>query len=401
MNTETEVESLGGTIKRAAKGWNEFWFTPADPTVLGFIRIWAGLITLCLHLAYSYDLQEFFGQNAWLNLPLANEFRQASPWVAPPLDWQDQPTPPALPADPEQRALVTNYIQKWGQDPRVTTSQGIAYCSVWFHVTNPIAMRIVHTSILAVMFLFMIGYCTRITSALTWLAALGYIQRSQVSLFGMDTMMNITLFYLMIGPSGAALSLDRFLALRRSARIEGRPSKLRELLEDRPEPMISANLALRLLQVHFCIIYLAAGLSKLMGSSWWNGTALWATVANYEFTPIRFAIYAGPLRWLCQHRWLWEIVMSTGVVYTLALEISFPFLVWRPRLRGFMVAGSVILHTGIAISMGLIGFGIFMLALVMCFIPAETVHEWLAGLGESFRQLRPARRGKLELASHE
>jgi hypothetical protein len=400
VNSELEVESVGGWIKTAGRNWNRFWFTPADPTVLGFIRIWAGIITLCLHVAYSYDLQELFGKNAWFNLSLASEFRQESPWVAPPLDWKDQPTPPAMPADPEQRALVTNYIQRWGQDPRVTTSQGIANCSIWFHVTDPLAMRVMHASILLIMFLFTIGCCTRITSVLTWLAALSYIQRSQISLFGMDTMMNITLFYLMIGPSGAALSFDRWLALRRSTG-KSEPISFRRLLEDRPEPMVSANLAIRLFQVHFCIIYMAAGLSKLMGSSWWNGTALWATVANYEFTPIRFAVYAGPLRWLCQHRWLWEIVMSTGVLYTLALEISFPFLVWRPRYRGFMVAGSVVLHTGIAISMGLIGFGIFMLALVMCFFPPETVHAWLDGLSETLRELNPKRRTEIELSCSE
>ena len=189
--------------------------------------------------------------------------------------------------------------------------------------------------------------------------------------------MNITLFNLMIGPSGAALSVDRLLALRRRGRSNSHEPQPGNLLEDRPEPMVSANFALRLLQVHFCMIYLSAGLSKLMGSSWWSGTALWVTVANYEFTPLCFAFYEEPLRWLCQRRWLWEIVMTSGVLYTLALEISFPFLVWQRRFRGFVVAGSVILHTGIALSMGLIGFGLFMLGLVMSFIPADVVHEWL------------------------
>ena len=37
-------------------------------------------------------------------------------------------------------------------------------------------------------------------------------------MFGMDVMMNICLIYLMIGPSGAALSLDRWLAKGRAQR---------------------------------------------------------------------------------------------------------------------------------------------------------------------------------------
>ncbi len=61
-------------------------------------------------------------------------------------------------------------------------------------------------------FLFMIGFCTRVTSALTWMASLWYIHRSPVVLFGVDTMQMIMLLYLMIGPSGAALSVDRLIA---------------------------------------------------------------------------------------------------------------------------------------------------------------------------------------------
>ena len=51
-----------------------------------------------------------------------------------------------------------------------------------------------------------------VTSVLTWIAAVGYIHRTQQILFGMDTMMNILLIYLMIGNSGAALSVDRLVA---------------------------------------------------------------------------------------------------------------------------------------------------------------------------------------------
>lgn len=354
-------------VRRAAAAWDQFWFRPADPTVLGLSRIFCGLMVLAIHLAYSYDLQEFFGADAWYNLELATEFRQEAPWVAPPADWSGETAPRPLPESAEERARTLQYMQRWGLDPRVTSAQGNRVWSLWFHVTDPTGMHLVHAGVLAVMLLFTLGLWTRITSVLTWLAALCYIQRSPMTLFGMDTMMTICLLYLMIGPSGAAFSLDRWLA--------GRPARRRgETLAD-PEPCVSANLALRLMQVHFCFIYMAAGLSKLLGSSWWNGTALWWTVANYEFAPLSYPWYLAGLRWLCEHRWLWESAMTAGVVYTLALEISFPFLVWIGRLRGVMVSGAVLLHTGIAFTMGLVGFGLLMLALVLAFIPAAAVRE--------------------------
>jgi len=53
---------------RAWASWNRFWFTPADPTVLAAIRILTGVITLYTLIAYSFDLQEFVGEDAWLSL---------------------------------------------------------------------------------------------------------------------------------------------------------------------------------------------------------------------------------------------------------------------------------------------------------------------------------------------
>ena len=50
------------------------------------------------------------------------------------------------------------------------------------------------------------------TTALTWAASLQYMHRTPQILFGVDTMMCILLLYLTIGPSGAAMSVDRLLA---------------------------------------------------------------------------------------------------------------------------------------------------------------------------------------------
>src|SRR5262249_38235076 len=150
---------------------------------------------------------------------------------------------------------VNEYMQKWGGvDPRTVIARGYSIFSVWFHVTDPRWMAVVHGLTLLVMLLFTLGFCTRVTSVLTWLAALSYIQRAPTTLFGLDTMMIIVLLYLMIGPSGAALSLDRLIAnwwARRKAAREHRP----EPAWQPPQPSVTANFALRMIQVHFCIIY--------------------------------------------------------------------------------------------------------------------------------------------------
>ena len=110
-----------------------------------------------------------------------------------------------LPADPAARAARLDYLEYWNADPGKVTWRGSDIFSVWFHVSDPNTMMAVHVGFLAVMVLFTVGFRTRLTAVLTWLAALCYIHRSQQVLFGMDTMMSILLFYLMIGNSGAAL----------------------------------------------------------------------------------------------------------------------------------------------------------------------------------------------------
>src|SRR5207253_4561916 len=101
---------------------------------------------------------------------------------------------------------------------RLAYRQGMPIFSVWFHMTDPTEMAVMHAPILVVMFLFTIGCFTRVTSLLSWIATLSYIHRSQQVLFGQDAMMNILVIYLMVGHSGAALSVDRLIARYRAVR---------------------------------------------------------------------------------------------------------------------------------------------------------------------------------------
>ncbi len=108
---------------------------------------------------------------------------------------------------------------------------------------------------------------------------------------------------------------------------------------------------------------------------------MWYTLMNPEFSPTVFGPYMYVLRHIVTQRWLVELLMSFGAIYTIFLEISFAFLVWRPRLRPYMVMMAILLHTGIAVMMGLTLFGLFMMTLLLSYIPPETVKQWLE-LGE-------------------
>jgi hypothetical protein len=275
--------------------------------------------------------------------------------------------PPAYAETEAEEQFVNDYREREGLDPRICYSRGTPAWSLFMHVTDPRWMAWVHGAFLLVTVMFTLGLGTRVTAALTWFASLNYIHRNVQIMFGADTMINILLLYLMIGPSGAALSLDRLIL--RWWRGADRPLPP-------PAPRVSANVAIRLLQIHVCIIYLMAGLAKLQGAAWWNGNALWGVLGNYEFAPMQFALYNDLMRFICRNSLLLDILCVGGCYFTLFFEIGYAFLIWLPRTRWLYLGAAILLHGGIGMFMGLKTFAMLMLVLNMSFLRPEEVH-WL------------------------
>jgi len=369
------LQSLSRAASSLVEGWRKFWFTPGDPTTLGLIRLCAGAVLCYIFVMSGPWLLEFYGPDGWYDAETADVIRKESPAVLPYGDWRDSGPSDLVRPELDNLPWAPTYRQRWNIDPGQTSEMGTPVFSVFLHLKDPLEIRIAHYLCVLVAVLFTLGVATRITSVLALLAALGYIHRTPVSLFGQDCMLMILLLYLAIGPSGSALSVD---ALVRRYRLALAGLRLRKQVPDlSPEPAVSATVALRLLQIHFCIIYLASGMSKMQGAAWWNGTALWQTVANYEFAPPAFAFFTPMLRFLTEHRWMWELAMSGGCLFTIALELGLPFLIWNPRWRWLCIIGAVLLHTGIAVMMGLNAFSLFMICIVLSFVPAAVVKERL------------------------
>ena len=167
--------------------------------------------------------------------------------------------------------------------------------------------------------LFTLGLWTRVTSVLALFTAISYAHRVPAALFGLDQINIMLTLYLSIGPSGQTLSLDRWLLGGGWARTRLPPA-----------PSASANLAQRLIQVHMCVIYLFAGLSKLQGPSWWSGEAMWRAFANLEYQSL-------DMTWLAWHPWLVNMMTHVSVIW----EISFCVLIWKPLWRPIVLAGAV------------------------------------------------------------
>jgi hypothetical protein len=411
MNKTAETWAL----PRWMRSWEQFWFTPADPSVLGLIRVTCGMIVLYTLFAYSFSLQDMMGERSWQDLPMRMNTVRNLPVSAGPFSWQGPellPEPqtefqtaylarfkaefndmvplPPYPRDQAEADAIIKYYKEEGQDPRRIYARGMRIFSLWFHVLDPETMAVLHTLVVVSAFLMTIGFCTRLTSALTWFGTLSYIHRNNTMLFGVDTMITILLLYLMIGPSGAAYSVDNLIrrwwarakpgVVQSWFRFWRRPiPTLDEIAPARtPDivPSLSANVAIRLLQINVGIIYFVSGLSKLQGTAWWNGEAVWGTLGNFEFAPMQFQIYLDFLAFIGQHRWLYALIMTGGGLFTLAFEIGYIFLIWRPRLRWVFLSGAIVLHGMISLFMGLGTFALVMLVMNMAFLRTEEV-QWL------------------------
>jgi hypothetical protein len=276
--------------------------------------------------------------------------------------------PPSYAKDEAEAATIQAFmLQEGGIDPRYLYTRGMPVWSIWMHVTDPRWTAWVQAAFVLSALLFTLGLGSRVTAALTWFASLNYLHRNPQVMFGADTMINILLIYLTIGPSSAVLSLDR--VVKRWWRGTTAP----------PEPSVSANLAVRLLQIHVCIIYFVAGIAKLQGVAWWNGTALWNVIANFEFAPMQFSIYNDILRFFARDQLRLEILTTGGSYFTLAFEIGYCFLIWWPRTRWVWLGAAILLHGMIGMFMGLKTFSMVMLVMNMAFLRPEEA-RWMLGL---------------------
>jgi hypothetical protein len=151
------VVRYGTTVARAvASDWNTFWHTPADPTLLGLLRIATGLMLVYTHAVWGLALSAFFGPTSWLS--------------------------PSLVRSIEAGQFMYSF---WPWLP-----------AAW--------MWPVYALTMVIFVLFTVGLYTRVTSVLALITAISYAHRVPAALFGLDQINIMLTLYLAIGPSGAA-----------------------------------------------------------------------------------------------------------------------------------------------------------------------------------------------------
>lgn len=298
------------------QAWSEFWFAPSSPTTLSAIRALAGAMLLYTHVIWSGGLTAFFGENGWLPAAMMHQVHSNDPDGAGPLTG-----PPSF---------------------------------IWTHfdyVTSPTSMKVVHGAALIVFFLLTIGLFSRVMAVLAFLFAVSYANRiTPGAYFGLDKINCMLAMYLMVGPSGARYSVDRLWRMRWG--------------NGEVQSSSSANLAIRLIQVHMCIIYLFSGIAKAGGYPWALGEASWLSFDMPEYRSL-------DMTWLGNHPLLLNFMTHLTVFW----ELTYCALVWPKLTRPVVLAIAVLVHAGIAIALGMPTFGLVMLIGNLAFVSPKTVRK--------------------------
>jgi predicted DCC family thiol-disulfide oxidoreductase YuxK len=336
------AEFLSGLFVAVGRGWNAFFFTPADPTSLGVIRLGVGALVFWSMFVYGLDLRDFFGSQGWAEPDTVRYFDYQAPYIG----------------------YVGRHPYAW---------------SFWYWVPDRLLWP-VWGLCMVVLALFTAGLWSRVTAVLAWVIVVSTVRRVPVSLFGFDQMTSTWTLYLAVcGASGQAVSLDRFLARYRAARdaVARRRQDGRWVVPPgAPSPSVAANLGLRLIQLHLVLIYGAAGFAKLQGAAWWNGTAIWGTIAAGEFRLF-------DLTWLAAYPLVLNVMTHSGLLF----EVLYPFLIWNRWARPVLLAFAVALHVGIGLTLGLAEFSAAMLVGNFAFVSGPWLRSLVTGLRQPWARV--------------
>jgi hypothetical protein len=273
--------------------WERFWFTPEPTSTLAVIRIIFGLLIFAWTLSLAGDLGAFFGNSG------------------------------VLPKQPGGSGV-------WG------------VLSVF---SGDFAVQLVFAVLLLSSLALALGYHTRLAALLVFIGVMSFERRNPYVFNTGDWLLRVMAFYLLLAPSGAALSLDRWRVNR---------SRFWEF-------PLRAPWVIRLMQIQLSVVYFAALWDKLQGTTWNNGTAVSYAMRItdvHRFPDFGFLIHSAFL----------SNVMTFG---TLAVEFSVAVFVWNRRLRPWVLLAGALLHLGIEYSIRVGFFSLAMLTLYIAFLDPD------------------------------
>jgi hypothetical protein len=256
------------------------------------------------------------------------------------------------PGSPWTPALANQLFDETGWISILTLSDSRAYFEACYIVA-------IVTSAL-----FMLGWRTRATSILFAVVVASFHARAIYMTDGGDNLTLLMAVYLVFTACGRRWSLDSKRNRRRAsagtvhhppfppavARLWARLGLTRRVVST-----VLHNCAIFVIAAQVCIVYGAAGLYKVQGTSWVNGTAL-HYVLNQPWPALSHIIDRN------------LILVAIASYLTVLLQVALPFVLFS-RLKYIVLTMLIGMHVAIAVVMGLPLFSATMIIADAVFLP--------------------------------
>lgn len=308
------------TRRDVAAAWSAFWFDEVDARPFALVRIGVALAGLQLW-AGTLPLVHHFYSDAG-ELPIAVSRVWSSEYAARFL------MPDALGAYPVAVAL----FGLWG------------------------------LALLALL----VGWRTRLAAWAAWLLTVWFFYRNATFTNGGDELIRVTTLYLALGHTVLS-SESRGWSLDRRATGATGVAKM-------------PAWPVRFVQIQLSLVYVVSGFWKLVGASWWDGSALQYALGNDAFS--RFGAPA----------WAWAHPMFAAATIGMAWwELLFPVLATARRTRVPALGFGVVLHLWILTFMNIGVFPFIVLGCYPAFLRGDEAERLVAAVVRALpRGWRPA-----------
>lgn len=292
------------TLRSLFRSWNKFFFEPQSPTPVALYRILFGLLVIADLILLRPAWLTWYGPHAFMSLET---------------------------------------MHKVATGPRINLFELLPQ--------TDFAINAFFWAFLLFAVSLTAGFMTRFSSIAVYVCLTSIHQRNFYIENGGDTVLRVTGFLLIFAPAGAALSVDRWLRIRRGREGIAVP--------------LHSPWAQRLIQIQTAVVYLATFYWKTLGQAWIDGTALYYVMRLDEF-------HHFPMPAI---RSLFLVMLLTWL--TLLIEFAMGVLVWFRELRYFVLLAGLCLHLSVEYSMNLPLFQWIMISTYVTFLyPEDLSRTW-------------------------
>lgn len=299
-------------FKSFVAAWNRFFFEPQSPLNIAVFRIIYGVLVLATVLLLRGDWLAWYGPHSWISAATMHV------------------------VEPGTRLNLFSIIPQ--------TDFAINALFVVF--------------VLAAICLTL-GFCTRVSSIVVYLCLTSIDERNLFILHGGDTFLRVSGFFLIFAPTGAALSIDRLLRIRRGK-------------EPAAELRPRLPWAQRMIQLELAFLYLVSFWWKMKGGAWTEGSALYFIFHLDEFQ--RFPIPQFLLR---------PAILRIGSWAALALEFLLGTAIWIKKFRYPLLIIGVLFHLSLEYAINVPMFQWDVLSAYVLFIDPNDLERMLRRLAKT------------------